>query len=95
MSALEHTPKVSILVPVYNVERFLPQCLDSLVAQTLEDIQIICINDGSTDGSLEILERYAAQDSRIEIIDKPNSGYGASMNCGLDAARGEYIGITE
>lgn len=95
MSALEHTPKVSILVPVYNVERFLPQCLDSLVAQTLEDVQIICINDGSTDGSLEILERYAARDSRIEIIDKPNSGYGASMNCGLDAARGEYIGITE
>ena len=95
MNALERTPKVSILVPVYNVEKFLPQCLDSLVSQTLKDIQIICINDGSTDGSLAVLQRYAAQDDRIEIIDKPNSGYGASMNRGLDAARGEYVGITE
>lgn len=89
------TPKVSILVPVYNVERYLPQCLDSLISQTLKDIQIICINDGSTDSSLEILKCYAQKDKRIEIIDKPNSGYGASMNCGLDLARGEYVGITE
>lgn len=86
---------VSVLVPVYNVERYLPECLDSLKAQTLKNMEFICINDGSTDSSLEILKRYAAADSRFVIIDKPNSGYGASMNCGLDRAQGEYIGICE
>lgn len=88
-------PKVTVLVPCYNVEQFLPQCLDSLIGQTLNEMQIVCINDGSTDSTLEILQSYSARDSRIEIIDKPNSGYGASMNRGLDAARGEYIGIVE
>lgn len=91
----DHMPKVSILVPSYNVERYLPQCLDSLIAQSLDDIQIIAINDGSTDSTLEILEDYASHDPRIEIIDKANSGYGASMNRGLDAAQGEYVGIVE
>lgn len=86
---------VSVLTPVYNVERYLPECLDSLRAQTLRNIEFICINDGSTDGSLGILKRYAELDDRFVIIDKPNSGYGASMNRGLDAARGEYIGIVE
>ena len=86
---------VSVLTPIYNVERYLPECLDSLKAQTLKEIEFICINDGSTDGSLEILKRYAEGDPRFVIIDKPNSGYGASMNCGLDKARGEYIGILE
>ena len=86
---------VSVLTPIYNVERYLPECLDSLKAQTLKNIEFICINDGSTDGSLEILKRYAQDDPRFVIIDKPNSGYGASMNCGLDKARGEYIGIVE
>ena len=89
------TPAVSVLVPVYNVEKYLPACLDSLAAQKLKSIEFICINDGSTDGSLDVLERYANEDSRFRIIDKPNSGYGASMNCGLDAARGKYIGIVE
>ena len=91
----ESAPAVSVLTPVYNVERFLPECLESLKAQKLKDIEFICINDGSTDGSLEILRAYAADDPRFKIIDKPNSGYGASMNCGLDAARGEYVGIVE
>lgn len=86
---------VSILVPVYNVEKYLPQCLDSLINQTLKNIEIICINDGSTDTSLKILENYQQKDTRIKIIDKENSGYGASMNLGLDAASGEYIGIIE
>ncbi|MDR1089106.1 MAG: glycosyltransferase [Coriobacteriales bacterium] len=89
------SPKVSIVVPIYNVEQYLEQCLDSLVNQTLEAIEILCINDGSTDSSPEILERFAAADPRIVVIHKPNSGYGASMNRGLDAARGEYIGIVE
>lgn len=89
------TPKVSILVPCYNVERFLPKCLESLVSQTLRDIEIICINDGSTDSTLSIIEEFKNRDNRIRVINKSNSGYGASMNQGLDFARGEYIGITE
>ena len=89
------TPKVSVITPIYNVSKFLPQCLDSLIAQTLEDIEFICINDGSSDDSLEILNAYAARDSRIKVIDKSNGGYGHTMNTGIDAARGEYIGIVE
>lgn len=88
-------PKVTVLVPCYNVEKFLPQCLESLIGQSLRELQIICINDGSTDSTLAVLQSYAARDERIQVIDKPNSGYGASMNRGLDAARGEYVGIVE
>lgn len=88
-------PAVSVLVPCYNVEKYIRQCLDSIVNQTLKDMEIICLNDGSTDGTLAILREYAARDSRIRIIDKPNSGYGDSMNKGLDAAEGDYIGIVE
>lgn len=87
--------KVSVLVPIYNVEEFLPECLDSLVGQTLKEIEIICINDGSTDNSLKIIKSYANKDERIRIINKKNSGYGDSMNRGLDLATGEYIGIVE
>lgn len=87
--------KVSILVPVYNTSKFLGKCLYSCINQTLKDIEIICINDGSTDNSLEILKDYASKDSRIHIIDKKNSGYGNSMNIGIDSAQGEYIGIVE
>lgn len=92
---LTRMPKVSVLVPVYNVERYLSRCLDSLLAQTLRDIEIICIDDGSTDGSPDILRRYAQRDARVKVITKANSGYGASMNCGLDAARGNYVAIVE
>ena len=88
-------PKVSIIVPVYNMERYLEICLNALTKQTLDDIEIVAVNDGSTDSSLDILRRYAAGDSRIRIIDKSNSGYGASMNRGIGEARGEYIGIVE
>lgn len=88
-------PKVSILVPCYNVEKYLPECLDSIVGQTLNDIEIICINDGSRDSTLDIIKDYAKRDNRIVIIDKENEGYGKSMNRGLDVARGEYIGIVE
>lgn len=86
---------VSVLVPVCNVERYLRQCLESLVAQTLNDIQIICLDDGSTDSSPDILEEFRRIDPRIEVVTKPNSGYGDSMNIGLGMARGEYIGIVE
>lgn len=88
-------PKVSILVPICNVEKYLAECLESVTAQTLKDIEIICLNDGSTDGSLEIINEYASRDRRIIVIDKPNSGYGDSMNLGLKTAKGEYIGIVE
>ena len=88
-------PAVSVLVPCYNVEKYIRQCMDSIVNQTLTDMEIICLNDGSTDGTLAILQEYSAKDSRVRIIDKPNSGYGDSMNKGLEAATGEYIGIVE
>ncbi len=88
-------PKVSIIIPCYNVEEYLRECLDSVAAQTLKDIEIICVNDGSTDNSLAIINEYVHKDSRFVVIDKPNSGYGNTMNRGLDAATGEYIGIVE
>ena len=88
-------PSVSVVVPIYNVERYLPQCLEALCSQTLRDLEIVAVNDGSTDGSLSVLQEWARKDERIVIVDKPNSGYGASMNCGIEAARGAYIGIVE
>lgn len=87
--------KVSVVIPIYNVEKYLRQCLESVIKQTLREIEIICVNDGSTDGSLGIIEEYAKQDNRIVIINKENSGYGHSMNVGFDKANGEYIGIVE
>lgn len=95
MSESTTKPKISLLVPIYNVEKYLRQCLQSAKDQTLRDIEIICINDGSTDSSREIIGEFMAEDDRFKVIDKPNSGYGASMNQGLDAATGEYIGILE
>ncbi len=88
-------PKLSVLVPCYNVEKYVDQCLASIANQTLQDIEIICINDGSTDSTLDIIKKYADSDKRFVIIDKQNEGYGKSMNRGLDAATGEYIGIVE
>lgn len=88
-------PKISIIIPCYNVEKYLKQCLDSVVNQTLQDIEIICINDGSTDSTLSILREYENSDNRIKVISKHNSGYGASMNIGLETAKGKYIGIVE
>ncbi len=88
---MRNKPKVSIIVPVYNVEEYLVKCLDSLVSQTLKEIEIICINDGSTDNSLEILNTFAQKDSRIIIINKQNEGVSAARNIGLDISNGEYI----
>lgn len=87
--------KVSVIIPTYNVEDYLEECLDSVCKQTLKELEIICVNDGSTDRSLEIIKRYAASDDRIIIINKENGGYGKAMNDGLDKATGEYIGIVE
>ena len=88
-------PKISVLVPCCNVEKYLHQCIDSILNQTFKEMEIICLNDGSTDGTLDILNDYASKDSRIIVVDKPNSGYGATMNMGLDMARGKYVGIIE
>lgn len=88
-------PLVSILVPVYNVEKYLNECMDSLISQTLQDIEIICVNDGSTDKSLEILNQYATKDPRIKIISKCNGGLPSARNVGLDNAKGEYVGFVD
>lgn len=88
-------PKVSVILPVYNVGRYLRQSLDSLINQTLEDIEIICVDDGSTDDSYDILEEYKEKDSRIIVIHKENKGTGAARNDGLRIASGECIGFVD
>lgn len=87
--------KVSVVSPIFNSEKYLKECLDSLVNQTLTDLQIICIDDGSTDRSLEIVNEYAERDTRIEIVSKPNGGYGSAMNKGIRRAKGKYFAILE
>ena len=88
-------PKISVIVPVYNVEDYLDKCLLSIKNQTLKDIEVICIDDGSTDKSGQILDEYAAKDTRFKVIHKENGGYGCAMNIGINNAKGEYIGIVE
>jgi glycosyltransferase involved in cell wall biosynthesis len=82
---------ISIIVPVYNAEKYLVRCLDSLIAQTLNEIEILCVNDGSTDKSVEILNNYAERDSRIRIFHQENKGPGAARNLALDNVKGKYI----
>lgn len=84
-------PKVSVIIPVYNTEPYLYECLNSIINQTLKDIEIICVNDGSTDSSLNILEKYAEYDSRIVIFSQENKGQSVARNVGLSAASGEYV----
>ncbi len=87
--------KISIIVPVYNVEAYLPKCLDSLINQTLKDIEILAVNDGSTDNSLSILEEYSKKDSRITILNKTNSGLSDARNYAFDYIKGEYVGFLD
>ena len=87
----KYEQKVSVIVPVYNAAEFLPECLDSLIGQTLKDIEIICVNDGSTDNSLEILNAYAQNDSRIKVLSQENSGRTVARNNALQEASGTYI----
>ena len=86
---------VSVIVPVYNVENYLRQCLDSITGQTLRNIEIICVDDSSTDSSGKILEEYAKKDERIKIITQPNKGAGAARNNGLSAAQGKYLSFLD
>lgn len=83
--------KISVIIPVYNTERYLRECLDSVVNQSFQDIEIICVNDGSTDHSAEILNEYAQKDSRIQIVSQVNQGLSAARNAGLDVATGAWI----
>ncbi len=87
--------KVSVIVPIFNTEKFLSKSLTSLINQTLSDIEIICVNDGSTDNSLNIIIEYANNDSRIKIINQENKKQGAARNAGLQIAKGEYIGFVD
>ena len=87
--------KVSVIIPVFNTEKYISKCLSSLVNQTLDDIEIICVNDGSTDNSLEIIEKIANNDARIQIINQEHKKQGAARNSGLRIAEGEYIGFVD
>ena len=82
---------ISIIIPVYNVSKYLRVCLDSVINQTYKDLEIICINDGSLDNSLDILKEYSNKDNRIIIIDKKNSGVSAARNDGIERSSGEYL----
>lgn len=88
---MEQLPKVSIIVPVYNVAPYLRQCMDSIINQTYRNIEIICIDDGSTDESGEILDEYAKADNRINVLHMNNSGVASARNTGLSLASGEYL----
>ena len=92
---MSDNPKVSVIIPVYNTEKYLRECLDSVVNQTLKDIEIICIDDGSTDSSLNILNEYAEHDDRFTIITQENQGAGAARNRGLKIAKGEYLSFLD
>ena len=83
--------KLSVIIPIYNVEKYIPQCLDSILNQSFKDFEIICVNDGSSDNSLSVLQSYKAKDERIIIIDKKNEGSGIARNAGLSIAKGDYI----
>lgn len=84
-------PQISVIIPVYNTEKYLPACLDSVCSQTFQDIEIICVNDGSTDKSGEILAKYAEQDKRIVIINQENKGLSGARNTGIQKTNGQYI----
>jgi len=83
-------PKVSVIIPVYNVEKYLGECLESILGQTLRDIEVLCVDDGSTDGSANILADYAAKDSRVRLFSSPHAGAFRAREVGVKAARGEY-----
>ena len=87
--------KISVIIPVYNVEKYLRRCLDSVINQTFRDMEIICVNDGSTDSSAEILEEYKSRDKRIILLNQENMGQGNARNVGLKIAKGEYISFID
>ncbi|MBQ8665514.1 MAG: glycosyltransferase [Lachnospiraceae bacterium] len=90
-----NTPFLSVIIPVYNTEKYLDQCLKSVISQTFEDMEIICVDDGSTDGSSRILDEYASRDFRIRLIHKPNGGLVSVRKLGVSEAKGKYIGFVD
>ncbi len=86
---------ISVIVPVYNVEKYLSKCLDSIINQTYQNLEIICVDDGSTDSSPMILEEYAKKDSRIKIITRQNGGLSAARNTGVKNATGEFVSFVD
>lgn len=88
-------PKVSIIVPIYNLEKYISRCMESIINQTLKNVEIICINDGSIDRSLDIIRRHEAKDQRIRVVDKINEGQGIARNIGIKMAAGEYVGFVD
>ena len=89
------TPIISVIVPVYNSSKYLKECLDSILNQTLTDIEVICVDDGSTDESPLILEEYASRDSRLQILKQENKGAGAARNLGMTIAKGKYLSFLD
>jgi glycosyltransferase involved in cell wall biosynthesis len=87
--------KISVIIPIYNSEKYIEKCINSIVNQTLKDIEIICVNDGSTDNTENILNDFAQKDSRIKILNQENQGQGAARNYGLSIATGEYVGYVD
>ena len=87
--------KVSVIIPVYNVEKYLRECIDSILNQTLHELELICVDDGSTDGSLEILQAYEKKDNRVTVLTQHNQGAGAARNKGLQIAKGEYLSFLD
>ena len=88
-------PRVSVIIPVYNAEKYLRGCMDSVLGQSLRELEVICVDDGSTDGSAAILKEYAEKDSRVRVLHQENKGAGAARNLGIDAARGEYAAFID
>lgn len=91
----ELVPKVSVIIPVYNTEKYLRECLDSVLNQTLKEIEVICIDDGSTDNSLEILNKYAQKDSRVIVLTQKNKGGGAARNQGVRKSKGDFLSFLD
>ena len=89
------SPKVSVIIPVYNAEKYLRKCLNSIINQTLKDLEIVCIDDGSTDSSLSILNEYAKKDNRFVILTQENEGHPKARCAGINIAKGEYIGFVD
>lgn len=94
-NSIDYTPKISVIIPVYNTEEYLRECLDSVVNQTLKEIEIICVDDGSTDSSLEILKEYAKKDNRFTIVTQKNLHAGVARNAGITVAKGEYLSFLD
>ena len=84
-------PKVSVIIPVYNAEKYLNKCISSIANQTMQDIEILAVNDGSTDNSLEVLEQLSSKYKKLQVFNKENGGAGSDRNMGIEYAKGEFI----